>query len=902
MDESKLSPMMRQYLDSKKEYPDALLFYRIGDFYEMFFDDALTASKELDLVLTGKDCGLEERAPMCGVPYHAADSYVSKLVSKGYKVAIGEQVEDPKKAKGLVKREIIKVITPGTQTEETALEEGKNNFLMSIYVGEKKRGIVTVDITTGECYATAVDSSKECLDEISRFSPKEILMNPSLKEEEELFSQINSRFSISLTEKEERFFSLTEADKLITAHFQSSIMGLGLSDQADLRRALGGCLSYLYDTQKNLLSHIRRIEYFQNKDYMIVDSYSQRNLELWETLREKKKRGTLLWVLDYTKTAMGSRMLRHFLERPLRDKKKIEARLDAVEEFTGHYIDMEELREYLDSIYDIERLLSRISLSTANARDLLALKLSLQYLPDIKKALSPFQSSLLSKMEEDLDCLEDIYRKIEEEIVEEPPLSVKEGGLIKASFSKDVEDYRNAGVNGKEWLQELEAREREKTGIKNLKIKYNRIFGYCFEVSKAYQGEIPDYFIRRQTLAQGERYITTELQELQNRILGAEEKLKDLEYALFCTLREEIAEELPRIQKTARELAHLDAYLSLAKLAIKENYVRPRLSEGGSLFIKEGRHPVVEKLLEEEQFIPNDTFLEENQEITIITGPNMAGKSTYMRQVALIVLLSAIGSFVPAKEAELPICDRIFTRVGASDDLAQGQSTFMVEMSEVANILRNATKQSLLILDEIGRGTSTFDGLSIAWAVVEYIARHIQAKTLFATHYHELTELEGKLNNVKNYCIAVSKKDGEISFLRKIIPGGADESYGIDVAKLAGVPEGVLSRAREISAFLSDNDFMQENKNIVAKEGGLETDDNLESQEKQTKNGAFEKGESKNGASGAKLLKSLNKLEDKPALTKGEEEVLRKLRSIIPEKISPFEACSLLFELKELLQ
>ena len=465
-----------------------------------------------------------------------------------------------------------------------------------------------------------------------------------------------------------------------------------------------------------------------------------------------------------------------------------------------------------------------------------------------------------------------------------------------------MEDYRNAGVNGKEWLQELEARERDKTGIKNLKIKYNRIFGYCFEVSKAYQGEIPDYFIRRQTLAQGERYITTELEELQNRILGAEEKLKDLEYALFCTLREEIAEELPRIQKTARELAHLDAYLSFAKLAIKENYVRPRLSEGGSLFIKEGRHPVVEKLLEEEQFIPNDTSLEENQEIAIITGPNMAGKSTYMRQVALIVLLSAIGSFVPAKEAELPICDRIFTRVGASDDLAQGQSTFMVEMSEVANILRNATKQSLLILDEIGRGTSTFDGLSIAWAVVEYIARHIQAKTLFATHYHELTELEGKLNNVKNYCIAVSKKDGEISFLRKIIPGGADESYGIDVAKLAGVPEDVLSRAREISAFLSDNDFMQENKNIVAKEGGLETDGNLESQDKQAKNGAFDNGESKNGASGAKLLKSLNKLEDRAALTEGEEEVLRKLRSIIPEKISPFEACSLLFELKELLQ
>ena len=872
MEESKLSPMMRQYLESKREYPDALLFYRIGDFYEMFFEDALTASKELDLVLTGKECGMEERAPMCGVPYHAADSYVSKLVSKGYKVAIGEQMEDPKKAKGLVKREIIRVVTPGTQTDETALEEGKNNYLMSVYVGEKEQGIVTVDITTGECFATSVHTEKECMDEISRFSPKEILFNPLFREEGELYAEIQNRFSIALTEKEEKFFSLQEADKLITAHFQSSLMGLGLSDHASLRRALGSCLSYLYDTQKNLLTHIRKISYFQNKDFMLIDSFSQRNLELWETLREKKKRGTLLWVIDYSKTAMGCRMLRHFLERPLRDRKKIEERLDAVEEFTKHFIDMEEIREYLDSVYDMERLLSRISLKTVNARDLLALKVSLQYLPDIEKALSIFQGTILSKMQSTFDNLSDIYKRIEETIVEDPPLSIKEGNLIRSSFSEEVSAYRDAAINGKVWLEELEAKEREKNGIKNLKIKYNRVFGYCFEVSNAFKGEVPDYFIRKQTLAQGERYTTAELEELQNKILGAEEKRKVLEYELFCALREELAKELPRIQKMAENLAYLDAYLSLAKLAMKENYVRPVLSENGRMCIRDGRHPVIEKLLSEGQFIPNDTVFDQDEEIAIITGPNMAGKSTYMRQVALIVLLSAIGSFVPAKEATLPICDRIFTRVGASDDLAQGQSTFMVEMSEVANILRNATQQSLLILDEIGRGTSTYDGLSIAWAVVEYIAKHIQAKTLFATHYHELTELEGKLRNVKNYSIAVSKKDGEITFLRKILPGGADESYGIDVARLAGVPDSVLKRAREISLSLTQNDLLTRRPEQILKG------------EKQKSKESEIQGQEEN------------------AHTEGEEKVLRKLRETVPEKISPFEACSLLFELKELLQ
>ena len=902
MDEAKLSPMMRQYLESKKEVPDALLFYRIGDFYEMFFEDAIKASKALDLVLTGKDCGLEERAPMCGIPYHAADSYVSKLVSQGFKVAIGEQVEDPKLAKGLVKREIIRVITPGTQTEETALEEGKNNYLSAIYPGNSGIGIATVDISTGELYSLSVSDSKELLDEISRFSPKEILCPIGFLGDKELSSALDSRFSLSITEKEKEYFGKEEADKILSAHFSSSIPGLGLEHAPLERRALGACLRYLYDTQKNILSHIRHIERFHREDYMLLDLSTQRNLELWETLRDKKKRGSLLWVLDKTHTAMGSRMLRHFLERPLRERKKMEERLDCIEELCQRYIDGEELREYLDSIYDMERLIGKISISSANARDMLALKSSLQFLPVIKRTLSSFSGKILQGLGQDMDALEELYTRIDECIEEDPPLSIKEGGIIKSSFHEEVRLFREAGEHGKEWLNQLEEREREKSGIKNLKIKYNRIFGYCFEISKSYQGEIPDYFIRRQTLAQAERYTTVELQDLQNKILGAAENLQQLEYSLFVNLREELSRELGRMQKTAKEIAFLDACLSLAKVAMQEQYVRPKINEEGNLTIVDGRHPVVEKLLQDQSFVPNDASLGKEEKIAIITGPNMAGKSTYMRQVALIVLMASIGSFVPAKQADIPICDRIFTRVGASDDLASGQSTFMVEMSEVSNILRNATENSLLILDEIGRGTSTFDGLSIAWAVVEYLAREIKAKTLFATHYHELSVLEGKLENVKNYCIAVSKEQGEIQFLRKIMPGGADESYGIDVAKLAGVPEGVLSRAREISAFLSDNDFMQENKNIVAKEGGLETDDDMESQEKQTKNGAFEKGESKNGASGAKLLKSLNELEEKPALTKGEDEVLRKLRSIIPEKISPFEACSLLFELKELLQ
>ena len=881
MDEAKLSPMMRQYLESKKEVPDALLFYRIGDFYEMFFEDAIKASKALDLVLTGKDCGLEERAPMCGIPYHAADSYVSKLVSQGFKVAIGEQVEDPKLAKGLVKREIIRVITPGTQTEETALEEGKNNYLSAIYPGNSGIGIATVDISTGELYSLSVSDSKELLDEISRFSPKEILCPIGFLEDKELRSALDSRFSLSITEKEKEYFGKEEADKILSSHFSSSIPGLGLEHAPLERRALGACLRYLYDTQKNILSHIRHIERFHREDYMLLDLSTQRNLELWETLRDKKKRGSLLWVLDKTHTAMGSRMLRHFLERPLRERKKMEERLDCIEELCQRYIDGEELREYLDSIYDMERLIGKISISSANARDMLALKSSLQFLPVIKRTLSSFSGRLLQGLGQEMDALEELYTRIDECIEEDPPLSIKEGGIIKSSFHEEVQLFREAGEHGKEWLNQLEEREREKSGIKNLKIKYNRIFGYCFEISKSYQGEIPDYFIRRQTLAQAERYTTVELQDLQNKILGAAENLQQLEYSLFVNLREELSHELGRMQKTAKEIAFLDACLSLAKVAMQEQYVRPKINEEGNLRIVDGRHPVVEKLLQNQSFVPNDAKLGKEEKIAIITGPNMAGKSTYMRQVALIVLMASIGSFVPAKQADIPICDRIFTRVGASDDLASGQSTFMVEMSEVSNILRNATENSLLILDEIGRGTSTFDGLSIAWAVVEYLAREIKAKTLFATHYHELSVLEGKLENVKNYCIAVSKEQGEIQFLRKIMPGGADESYGIDVAKLAGVPAPVLDRAREISAFLNEKDLTLQHLDF---EEALE--ENFEED--------FPENPLKAGETGRKNSAS--------TLSKEEKEVLDCIRNDSFESMSPLEAINLLFSLKEKLR
>lgn len=873
MAEKKMSPMMTQYLDTKKEYPDALLFYRIGDFYEMFFEDAKTASEALDLVLTGKDCGTEERAPMCGIPYHAADSYVARLVAKGFKVAIAEQMEDPKLAKGIVKREVIRVITPGTVTSETVLDEGRNNFLMSIFYDNSGFGISTVDISTGEFLTTLCTSVKEMLDELSRFSPAEIVCNHSFMISGADIEEIKSRYQLVVTELEDSVYKEQTADALLEEHFHSSIEGLGLRDRDLPRLSAAAALRYIYDTQKGQVSHISNIRFYQSSQYMILDASTQRNLELCETMREKKKRGTLLWVLDRTKTAMGARLLRRFLEQPLISEEEILRRQDAVDEFCDHYIDREELAEYLGSIYDLERLLGRISYQSATPRDLIAFKQSLSMLPDIRQLLRQFRAPLVTEIYRDLDELRDLYTLIDSAIEEEPPLSAKDGGVIRSGFHAEADRYKQAGHSGKQWLAELEASEREKTGIKTLRIKYNRIFGYCFEVTNSFREQVPDYFIRKQTLAGAERYTTDRLEELQNTILGAEEKLHTLEYTLFCQVRDTIAENIARIQQSSRNIALLDCMISLSRVATANHYVRPHINTEGIISIRDGRHPVIEKLLTEGSFVTNDTLLNDSGErIAIITGPNMAGKSTYMRQVALIVLMASIGSFVPAREADIGICDRIFTRVGASDDLASGQSTFMVEMNEVAGILRNATTKSLLILDEIGRGTSTFDGLSIAWAVVEYISRVVKAKTLFATHYHELTELEGKLESVNNYCIAVTRHDSDIIFLRKIIPGGADQSYGIDVARLAGVPQPVIDRAKEIAAELEDADITAKTKELSAEHAFLE-------------NAAEHVPEIRAG--------------EEP---RGEHAVIETLTGLDLNRLTPLEAMNVLFELREKLE
>ncbi len=815
MAEKKMSPMMVQYLESKKEYPDCILFYRIGDFYEMFFEDAKIASEVLDLVLTGKDCGTGERAPMCGIPFHAADSYVSRLVSNGYKVAIAEQMEDPKMAKGIVKREVIRVVTPGTMTSDAVLDERKNNFLMSIFYDESGFGVSTVDVSTGEFLTTTCKTGKEVLDELSRFSPSEIVCNQAFMISGMDTDELKNRYNLIITELGNDVYNDTSATELLEKHFHSSIEGIGLQDLDLARLSASAALRYIYDTQKGSVDHISNIRYYTSSQYMIIDTATQRNLELTETMREKKKRGTLLWVLDKTKTAMGGRLLRRYIEQPLIVKDAIVRRQDAVDEFCDRYIDREEIGEYLTSIYDFERILGKICYKSANPKDIIAFKQSLSMLPDIHQQLSSFHSPLIRDLYENMDEMRDLYDLIDRAMEEDPPISSREGGIIKAGYHEEVDKYKASKTNGKEWLANLEAEEREKTGIKTLKIKYNRIFGYCIEVTNTFKEQVPDYFIRKQTLANGERYTTDRLEELQNTILGAEEKLNQLEYELFCDIRDMIAQNLKRIQKTSHCIATLDVLVSLSRVATANNYVRPEINEEGVIDIKDGRHPVIEKLIQDGMFVSNDTKLDDAKEqIAIITGPNMAGKSTYMRQVALIVLMASLGSFVPASHANISICDRIFTRVGASDDLASGQSTFMVEMNEVANILRNATTKSLLILDEIGRGTSTFDGLSIAWAVVEYIAKVVKAKTLFATHYHELTELEGKLDGVNNYCIAVTNHDQDIVFLRKIIPGGADQSYGIDVASLAGVPKPVIDRAKEISAELSDADIIATAKKI----------------------------------------------------------------------------------------
>ncbi len=821
VDIEKVSPMMQHYLQTKKENKDCILFYRLGDFYELFFDDAKVASKELELTLTGKACGLEERAPMCGVPFHAVDSYLTKLVGRGYKVAICEQTEDPKLAKGIVKREVTRIVTPGTNLNMQSLEETKNNYIMSILYSPDNIGISIADVTTGDYYLTEVDSLREALDEIGKYMPSEIICNESFSVSGVDMEDLRNRMQIFVNPLESRYFDEDSSKKLLMKHFKvSSLIGLGVDDFPNGVIAAGALLQYLIDMQKSDVGNITHIYPYLASKYMLLDSSTRRNLELVETMRDKQKRGTLLWVLDKTKTAMGARTLRSFIEQPLIDRAEILKRQSAVESLVKNVVSREEIREYLGPIYDLERLMSKIVYKTANPRDLLAFRNSISMIPAIKTALLDVQSDAeLAALENNLDALRDIYELIDQAIVEEPPLAIKESGIIKEGFDADIDHFREAGTNGKTWLAEMEEREKEKTGIKNLRIKYSNVFGYSFEVTNSFKDKVPEYFIRKQTLTNCERYTTPELKELEDTILNAQDKLNNLEYEMFCKIRDSIALEIDRIQTTAKAIALLDVYASLAYVAEKNHYVKPSINEKGIINIKDGRHPVVERMLDtSDMFISNDTYLDNKKHcISIITGPNMAGKSTYMRQTALIVLMAQIGSFVPASKADICVVDRIFTRVGASDDLGSGQSTFMVEMNEVANILRNATPNSLLILDEIGRGTSTYDGLAIAWAVTEHISNRkiLGAKTLFATHYHELTELEGKMDNVNNYCIAVKENGDDIVFLRKIVKGGADKSYGIQVAKLAGVPDMVIDRAKEIVAELTDNDITEKVQSIA---------------------------------------------------------------------------------------
>lgn len=811
---------MKLYLETKEAYKDCILFYRLGDFYEMFFDDAILVSKELELTLTGKSCGLEERAPMCGVPFHAADVYINRLIANGHKVAICEQVEDPKQAKGLVKREVIRIVTPGTNIDMESLDDTRNNYIMCVVCLGDKFGLSIADITTGEFRVTEVESLRKLTDELFKFSPKEIICNEAFQLCGIDTDDLQQRLMVSLYPLESWYFDDESCVGKLKSHFQvDTLDGFGLKDYSLGTIAAGSLLQYLYETQKNSLSHMRILVPYDISSYMVLDSSSRRNLELTETIRDKQKKGSLLWVLDKTKTAMGSRMLRAFIEQPLIDKKMISDRLDHVEAFIKHPIGREEMREYLDMVYDLERLMTRISYRSANPRDLLAFRQSVSILPHIREILKDFPKARFMPIYDALDPLKDLFELIDLAIDEDAPLTVREGGIIKKGYNETIDQLRNAKTEGKQWLADLEEETRKRTGIKNLRVRYNKVFGYYFEVTNSFKDLVPEDFIRKQTLTNAERYTTDRLKELEDTILNAEDKLFALEYDLFSEIRDKLSSQVDRIQKTAHIIAMLDTYASLAKVSEQNHYVRPKLNEKGLIKIKGGRHPVVEKITTQDLFVQNDTYLDNTDNmIAIITGPNMAGKSTYMRMSALIVLMAQIGCFVPADEANIGIVDRIFTRVGASDDLASGQSTFMVEMTEVANILRNATQHSLLILDEIGRGTSTFDGLSIAWAVIEYISKVSKAKTLFATHYHELTELEGTIKGLNNYCIAVKEEKDHIIFLRKVIRGGADKSYGIQVAKLAGVPDAVIDRAKELVQQLGQNDIARSIQIIAAEE------------------------------------------------------------------------------------
>ena len=816
---AELTPMMQHYLQTKEQYPGCILFYRLGDFYEMFFEDAITVSRELEITLTGKSCGLAERAPMCGVPYHAVDTYLNKLIEKGYKVAICEQVEDPKLAKGMVKREVTRIVTPGTNLNIQSLEESRNNFLMSIAYFPGRIGVSVADISTGDYYLTELEDNSKLLDEISKYAPSEIICNDAFLVSGVSVEDMRNRLRIAVNALEAHYFDEDGAGKLLRKHFKTATLtGLGIEDFPVGILAAGALLRYLYETQMSSMSNITHIYPYLTSKFMLLDSATRRNLELAETLREKQKRGSLLCVLDKTKTAMGARMLRSYIEQPLIDRQQIEERLDAVEELTKDVISRDEIREYLNPVYDLERLLGKISYQSANPRDLIAFKNSIAMMRPIRAVLEAFHRTLLTQILEEIDPLEDLFTLIDAAIGEDPPLLIREGGIIKDGFDATIDSLRKAKTEGKNWLTALEEEDRSRTGIKNLRIKYNKVFGYYFEVTNSFKDMVPEDYVRKQTLANAERYTTPRLKELEDTILNAEDKLATLEYDLFCKVRDTIGDQIERIQRTAKAVARLDVFASLSLVAERYHYVRPEINEKGLINIKDGRHPVVEQVMGNDMFVTNDTYLDNGSHlIAVITGPNMAGKSTYMRQTALIVLMAQLGSFVPAKSAKIGLVDRIFTRVGASDDLASGQSTFMVEMNEVANILRNATRNSLLILDEIGRGTSTFDGLSIAWAVIEHISNRklLGAKTLFATHYHELTELEGKINNVNNYCIAVKEKGDDIVFLRKIIKGGADKSYGIQVAKLAGVPDMVIDRAKEIVAQLSENDITEKVQSIA---------------------------------------------------------------------------------------
>ncbi len=807
-----VSPMMAKYLETKEQYNDCILFYRLGDFYEMFFDDALTASRELELTLTQKSCGLTEKAPMCGIPYHAVENYLDIMVQKGYKVAICEQVEDPRQAKGLVKREVTRIVTPGTNLNQN-IGDASHNYLMCIAYVDGEFGLSSVDVSTGEFLVTEVNELTDALDEITRISPSEIICNSSCILSGIDLEKLKERSNIFITILEDNYFDEEECEKLLCGHFNKEstddlVQGITIG-----KLASGALFKYLCETQKNSLLHITRLEKYIVGRYMIIDNSTRRNLELTETMRDKEKHGSLFGILDKTKTAMGARLLKNFIEQPLIKKNDINMRLDAISALNENALNREELIEYLDAIYDLERLMSKLSYKTANPRDMIALMTSLKVLPFIKENIKEYKAGFFKQMYSEIDELKDVAELIEDAVADEPPINIREGNIIRQGYNAEVDRLRRAKTDGKTWLMELEVKEKESTGIKNLKVKYNRVFGYYFEVTNSYLDLVPKEWIRKQTLTGGERYTNEELKRVEEDILGAEDRLTSLEYNLFDELRDNVAKEVLRIQKTARIIAYIDVMCSLSVVACRNNFTRPEITDDGVIDIKGGRHPVVESVLKNDLFIENDAFLDNDEHrIAIITGPNMAGKSTYMRQNALIVLMAQMGSFVPAESAKIGICDRIFTRVGASDDLASGQSTFMVEMNEVANILKNATKKSLLILDEIGRGTSTYDGLSIAWAVVEYIAdvKRLGAKALFATHYHELTELEGRLKGVKNYCIAVKEQGDGIIFLRKIIRGGADKSYGIQVARLAGLPDEVLKRAEEISEELVKNDIITE--------------------------------------------------------------------------------------------